>query len=248
MIEGVPEMREAYRDEKVAKSYIENRFRRPLGYLLHQRQLAVLRKVIDEIRPRGVLEVAPGPARLTMEVAGMLKGSGVAIDASRQMLAEAAPRIKAASAHPWVLAQGDAFCLPLVGPFDMAYTFRLIRHFDRPERIKLYRELARVLRPGGVLVFDAINEAESAPMRAGGAPDLQHYDALLNPTALREELTEAGFTSIELTGVQHRYALQFKVDVLLSPRSYALSRLALEMIDRSPGGKPLEWVVTCRRG
>ena len=241
-------MREAYRDDNVAKSYIENRFRRPLGYLLHQRQLGVLRTVIGEIAPKRVLEVAPGPARLTMEVAGMLKGGGVAVDASRQMLAEAAPRLKSAGTHPWVLAQGDAFCLPLVGPFDMAYTFRLIRHFDRPERVKLYKELARVLRPGGVLVFDAINEEESAPMRVGGSPALQHYDALLNPTLLREELAEAGFIGMELTGVQHRYALQYKVDVLLSPRSYALSRLALELIDRSPGGKPLEWVVTCRRG
>jgi SAM-dependent methyltransferase len=248
VIEGVPEMREAYRDEKVARSYIENRFRRPLGYLLHKRQLDVLRRVIGQVQPRGVLEVAPGPARLTMEVAGMLKCGGVAIDASRQMLAEAAPRIKSAGSHPWVLAQGDAFCLPLAGPFDLAYTFRLIRHFDRPERVKLYKELARVLRPGGALVFDAINEEESAPMRAGGSPALQHYDALLNPKALREELTEAGFTSIELTGVQHRYAWQYKADILLSPRSYALSRLALELIDRSPGGKPLEWVVTCRRG
>jgi hypothetical protein len=104
-----------------------------------------------------------------------------------------------------------------------------------------------VLRPGGALVFDAINEDESAPMRAGGSPALQHYDALLNPEKIRGELQEAGFTNITLTGVQHRYSLQYKVDVLLSPRSYALSRLALELIDRSPGGKPLEWVVTCRR-
>jgi SAM-dependent methyltransferase len=248
VIQGHSGIRDAYRDEKVARDYIQERFRRPLGSLLHDRQLGAIRRVIDSQQPKRVLEIAPGPARLTMDVARILPTSGVAVDASLQMLKEAAPRVRSVTVRPWLLMQGDAFRLPLAGPFDFVYTFRLIRHFERADRIRLYQEVARVLRPGGVLVFDAINEEVSAPLRAALPPELRHYDALLTPATLREELEAAGFGAIELTGVQHRYPLLFKLDILLSPRSRMLSRLALELVDRAPGGKPLEWVVTCRRG
>jgi hypothetical protein len=35
MIRGVSELREAYRSTEVARSYVDQRFREPLGALLH---------------------------------------------------------------------------------------------------------------------------------------------------------------------------------------------------------------------
>ena len=63
------------------------------------------------------------------------------------------------------LVQADAFQLPFKTPFDLVYSFRLIRHFERPDRLRLYRQIAAVLRPGGRLVFDAVNE-----LRVGAVP------------------------------------------------------------------------------
>ena len=68
MISGVDGIRAAYQDAGVARRYVEERFRTPLGALLHDRQSQVLRSVIAAHAAPDVLEIAPGPARLTTSV------------------------------------------------------------------------------------------------------------------------------------------------------------------------------------
>jgi len=246
MIQGVADVRDAYRDDGVASAYVEERFRAPLGALLHRRQADALRRIIRRSRPDQVLEIAPGPARLTVDVAPMLATPPVLIDASAQMLAQARRRLAAVHCRATVV-EGDAFDLPFSSRFDLVYTFRLIRHFADEDRRRLYRQIARVLKPGGVLVFDAVNEVVSRPLRERARPEEhRHFDALLTPDRLRRELREEGFDVERLVGVQHRYPLLLQTQVLVGPRSRLLARAAMEVIDRL-GGEPLEWVVMCRR-
>jgi ubiquinone/menaquinone biosynthesis C-methylase UbiE len=245
MIQGVHDMREAYRSTEVAERYVANRFVEPLGALLHARQVFAMRAVIRDLRPDRVLEIAPGPARLTTDLTACLPKGGVLVDASRHMLAEAKRRL---ADDRWTAVQGDAFALPFDGPFDLAYTFRLIRHFDGTDRRRLYREIGRVLRPGGVLVFDAVNEIVSAPIRARAAAGAhQHYDALLRPEEIQRELNDCGFDVLSLQGVQHQYPSLSKIQVLVAPRSRTLARGLMEVVDVMGGGEPHEWVVVCRR-
>ena len=247
MIEGVVDMRDAYRDARVAKQYVDERFREPLGALLHSRQAAAMRRTVLETDPRHVVEIAPGPARLTTEVAPLLRRPPVIVDASAEMLEQAEARL-AAIHREAIVVNGDAFDLPFDGQFDLAYTFRLIRHFGRADRMRLYREIHRVLRPGGVLVFDVVNAVTSAPLRDKDASgEYRHYDALLGRDELVGELRDAGFEIVQLEGVQHRYRLMQVVQVYVAPRSRMLARAIMELLDRS-GGEPLEWIVTCRRG
>ncbi len=245
MIRGVIGLRDAYRKDSVARSYVEERFKQPIGALLHARQSDALRRLIRRVGPGRILEVAPGPARLTIETVDVFRGHGVMMDASAQMLAEGCRRLGRQS--PWRAVQGDVFSLPFRSEFDLAYTFRLIRHFERPDRSRIYSQLARVLKPGGRLMFDAVNEKVSAPLRAAAAPgEYEHFDALLRPDELRAELEESGFALESLQGVQHRYPLMGSAQVLIAPRSRAVARAAMECLDWS-GGEPLEWIVTCRR-
>ena len=144
------------------------------------------------------------------------------------------------------LVRGDAFCLPFPSRFDLVYSFRLIRHFGAEDRLRLYREAARVLKPGGRLVFDAVNQRVYEPMRAI-ADGRQHYDASLDREALCAELAAAGFEVESLAGAQHRYATLHRLQVLVAPRSAKLARLAMNVVDRVGGGEPLEWIVICRR-
>jgi hypothetical protein len=145
------------------------------------------------------------------------------------------------------LVQADAFRLPLASRFDLVYTFRLIRHFERADRVQLYRAISELLERGGWLVFDAVNETVSAPLRANAASgEYRHYDALLRPEQLKEELCEGGFDLTSLAGVQHRFAALMKCQVYLAPHAPPLARAAMEVIDRL-GGEPLEWIVVCRR-
>jgi ubiquinone/menaquinone biosynthesis C-methylase UbiE len=239
------EIRDAYRDDRVARDYVAERFRAPLGALLHDRQVRAVQRLIAVNDPRRILELAPGPARLTLDLVGSLRGRAVAVDASRQMLSEARRQLAAANGAVRFV-HGDAFHLPFSPSFDLVYSFRLIRHFDVQDRAKLYRQLHAVMRPRGLLVFDAVNELVSAPLRRQRPEAYKHFDALLTPGDLTRELAEAGFTVVGLDGVQHRFGLLSRVQVLLAPRSRVLARLALEAIDAT-GGEPLEWIVTCRR-
>jgi len=249
MISGHIGIRNAYRDERVAREYIGNRFVEPLGALLHARQVSAVRHAIAAQRAERVLEIAPGPGRLTVDVMPAVERRGaraVLVEASAQMLAEA--RVRLGDAKGCRIVQGDAFNLPLGPVFDLVYVFRLIRHFRAAERAAIYRQIAKVLKPGGVLIFDAVNETVSAPLRAN-APDGEyaHYDALMRPEQLDVELGDAGLDLIALDGVQHRYPALARLQTLVAPRSRLLARAAMEITDRFAGGRPLEWIVTCRR-
>jgi SAM-dependent methyltransferase len=246
MISGIDGIRAAYQDAGVARRYVEERFTTPLGGLLHDRQRQVLREVIAAHPAADVLEIAPGPARLTtsvIDVAGQL----TLLDASAEMLGEAKRRLSSISTGtPCTLVRGDAFCLPFPSRFDLVYSFRLIRHFKTEDRLRLYREAHRVLKPAGRLVFDAVNQRVYEPLRAvadGG----QHYDASLDREALIAELGSCGFTVESLVGVHHRYGTLHRLQVLVAPRSAPLARMAMNVVDRVGGGEPLEWIVTCRR-
>ena len=246
MISGIDGIRAAYQDAGVARRYVEERFTTPLGGLLHDRQREVLRSVIAAHPNADVLEIAPGPARLTTGVIDLV-GQLTLLDASAEMLGEAKRRLSSIAADTrCTLVRGDAFCLPFPTRFDLVYSFRLIRHFNTEDRQRLYREAARVLKPGGRLVFDFVNERVYEPLRAvadGG----QHYDASLRRDALIAELKAAGFEVESLAGVHHRYGTLHRLQVLVAPRSAPLARMAMNVVDRVGGGEPLEWVVTCRR-
>lgn len=248
MITGHEDLQKAYQDDRVARQYVANRFQTPLGALLHRHQVRIVRQVIQEHGIRRAIEIAPGPARLSVDILPGLDEATL-LDSSLQMLGEAARRLKERGVSARVqLVQADAFNLPLRSECDLVYSFRLIRHFERADRLRLYREIRALLKPGGWLVFDAINAVVSAPIRANAKPgEYEHYDALLRPDEIREELREAGFEAVSLTGVQHRYPALMKCQVLLAPRSEALASLAMNLLDKT-GGEPLEWVVTCRRG
>ena len=245
MISGVDGIRAAYQDAGVARRYVEERFTTPLGALLHERQSEVLRSVMSAQPRSDVLEIAPGPARLTTSVID-LAGQLTLIDASAEMLDEASRRLDAVgAATPCTIVRGDAFSLPFPSRFDLVYSFRLIRHFGAEDRKRLYREAARVLKPGGRLVFDAVNRRvyESRREIADGG---NHFDASLDREALVAELAAAGFAVESLVGVQHHFGALYRLQVLVAPRSATLARLAMNVVDRL-GGEPLEWIVVCRR-
>lgn len=247
MIRGPQGIRQAYRDDKVAREYVAQRFIEPLGAMLHARQVQGVRDVIRTLQPTDVLEIAPGPARLTLPLSDDLPRGGTLVDASAQMLREAGKRLAAVNHRGWRLVQGDAFQLPFRGSFDLVYTFRFIRHFESPERARIYRQLAALVRPGGRLVFDAVNEKVARAVRARPDGSHQHYDALLSKSEIIDELAVAGFHRVHFADVQRWFPLLYQLQVLVSPRSRWLAAQAMEIVDRLPGGEPLEWIVTCER-
>jgi glycogen(starch) synthase len=110
---------------------------------------AVLEGIPDEPRLR-VLDVGGGYGRLAAPLAE--RHDVTLVDVSDEMLAEARERCP-----PDVeLVQADARELPFgAGSFDVVLALDLLPHL--PDATQALRELARVARPGGRVVFDTTN-------------------------------------------------------------------------------------------
>lgn len=236
------EIQSSYRGTQTAAGYVQQRFTNELGRLLHVRQLAAVNEVMRRRRPVMTLEVAPGPARLTRGV--LPAGTLVALEFNEGMIAEAKTACR--GSVEWV--QGNAFALPFGTEFDFVYTFRFVRHFHRDDRLRLYSEIRRILRPGGLLMLDAVNAQVSAPLRQASPDDYPIYDMLYRDAdELGSELEEAGFFVEALQPVQRWFSLQYRAQVLLGPRSRLLCRAAIRGLERLRRGPALEWIVTCAR-
>ncbi len=150
-ISTATEIKHYYENKATAESYVGQRFTSELNRMLHDRQVAAIQGAIDRWHPAKSLEVAPGPGRLTRD----LRPSGllVCLEFNQVMIEEG--RRRTAIRPAWL--RGDGFRLPLSPGFDLVYSFRFIRHFHRADRERIYAEIRRVLRPGGIFLMDAVN-------------------------------------------------------------------------------------------
>ena len=146
-----------YQDAEVAGTYVEQRFARSWTRLLHDKQVAQVNQAIETYQPELVMEVAPGPARLTTEIRGVT--NGVLVEYSHEMLAEAKQRLEQAGVGSiWDVRHGNAFELKVQNiQCDFLYTFRFIRHFHEEDRTRIYQNIRTCLKPGGLLMFDVVN-------------------------------------------------------------------------------------------
>jgi demethylmenaquinone methyltransferase/2-methoxy-6-polyprenyl-1,4-benzoquinol methylase len=101
-----------------------------------------------------VLDVATGTAAVAIELARAVPGrTVVGVDQSREMLAAGRARVARARLDSRIeLREGRAESLPFAdGSFDALTFTYLLRYVDEPAAT--LRELARVVRPGGVIAM-----------------------------------------------------------------------------------------------
>jgi len=154
-----------------------------------------------------VLDLGCGPGSLSARVLGRLPGATViAVDADPVLLAIGRGALGGSERLRFVDAdlRGDwAGALPLPGPFDAAVSTTALHWLGLDQLVRLDRDLARMIRPGGVLLdgdrldFDhdqaAIASAARNVQPAGPEPpgDAEEYDAwwaaaLAEPAFARE--------------------------------------------------------------
>lgn len=242
-----------YEDQGVADAYLERRMAFSWQKLLHRKQVSVLDRVIAVHRPASVLELAPGPARLSTDVRGVRRG--VMVENSDAMIRIARQRLRQQGLDDvWSVKAGSAFDLGRLLPdeqFDLAYTFRFIRHFRQDERSQLYRGLRDRLAPNGVLVFDVVSKSvrDRLDARTTGTPsgELSVYDATYAPESFRAEMDGHGFMVVELVPVLTHFDMQSWLSYKGDDIAPAAVGAIVGALEHLPFGSPLEWVAVCRR-
>ena len=235
------EIQSAYSGNGLANGYVAQRFDSELNRLLHTRQVRSVNALMSRFKPARSLEIAPGPGRVTRDIRP--SGELVCLEFNEGMIAEG--KRHCSSVTEWV--RGNAFELPFANEFEFVYSFRFIRHFKRPDRLRLYDQIRQALAPDGWFVFDAVNERQSRPLREASPDSYPVYDKLYQRRQLLRELQRAGFTEISLVPVQKFYRLQYLSQVFVGPRSEIVNRLIVQGLESLPRRNGLEWIVTCRR-
>ena len=249
-----PDVRKLYEDEKVAEDYVQDRFQQAWSRLLHRTQVNCVNHLIAQSDFKRVLEVAPGPARLTAEIDGVRNGT--LVEASAEMIEVARHNLeKAGKYDSWNLCHGNAFELNRLGKsFDFVFTFRFIRHFETQDRFRLYEQFHSVLEPGGTLCFDVVNDISRARVDAQEAKDddqnskeLSVYDVTYSDASFRAEMDQAGFEVVAMHPTIRHMAAQSWVSHKIGPRIEALASILVSGLELIPSANPLEWVAVCRK-
>ncbi len=240
-ISSEADIQNAYSGTKVAEAYVAGRFESELNRLLHRKQVGAVNKVMMEHLPTRSLEIAPGPGRVTRDVTPT--GHLTCLEFNEGMIEQG--KQNCLNVNEWV--QGNAFELPFDEPFEFVYTYRFIRHFKQEDRNRLYDQIKNVLTPGGYLVFDAVCEQFSKPIREARPEDYPIYDKLYQHGELLKELAGAGFKVAKLIPTQKFFKWQYLSQVLVGPRANWLNRLIVNGLEALPRRDGLEWIVVCRR-
>lgn len=147
-----------------------------------------------------VLEIGPGPG-LTTDLLRARARKVTAVEVDPSLGQALAVRLAGTNVEVIVADATDAG-LP-AGRFSSAATFSVLHHMPSPEhQDRLFAELHRVLRPGGMFVGQ--ESVDSEPIRAGHAGDTFNP---VGPDDLARRLAAVGFgpTTTDVLGYHFRF-------------------------------------------
>jgi malonyl-CoA O-methyltransferase len=160
------------------------------------------------LNPQRVLDLgAGGVAAAQLLQRRFRRAQVLAIDIAEGML-RPSPRAR----WPWRRAParicGDAAALPLAADsIDLIYSNLMLQWCDHPDEV--FRQLARVLKPGGVLLFSTFGPDTLSELRAAWAQadDHSHVSLFADMQQLADGLMRAGFAE-PVTDLEH-YRLHY---------------------------------------
>jgi len=144
-------------DEHTGSNYEVDRYGDPYKEKYRQLRNQALVGLIDENlgqnNPLRILEIGCGTGMTLTYLAALSNRYELhGLDFSNTMLSQAGQK-RAVLDNPFWIAQGDSFELPFrENVFDVVYSTRFIHQFNHDDKKKIYREMLRVLKPGGLVI------------------------------------------------------------------------------------------------
>ena len=128
-----------YYDE-IASTYDESRFDNSYGKFIDRQERQFLAR---HLKSKNVLNLGCGTGRF-------MEYSSVGLDVSPVMLEEARKKFPDKQ-----LIEGSAFAMPFQeDSFDAVICFHVIMHLNLKDTQAIFEEVHRVLKPGGIFIFD----------------------------------------------------------------------------------------------
>ena len=170
-----------------------------------------------KLAPARILDAGCGTGNaFTLLNARFPKAALVGLDLAHSMLVQAHKKLPRPSllgrlfaGNPAPLACGDMASLPFAhDSFDLAWSSLALQWLDDPERV--FGEMRRVLRPGGVLLFATFGPDTLQELRAAfaGLDGYGHVNRFIDMHDLGDALVHAGFANpvMEMEHITLTYA------------------------------------------
>ncbi len=152
---------EVYSQEDIAKTFDEERNEFLYQKYKHQFEAKILTKSIKNLKNPKVLDVACGTGRMLpviFEANGDAEYFGLdTSNAMTSLLNKKADSIgKKERTHVII---GDAAKMPFENnTFDVVFTYHLLWHLPLEEQKRIIKEMLRVCKKGGIVIFDTLNK------------------------------------------------------------------------------------------
>ena len=241
MLKEKQDIKSHYDSEGLIKGYVQNRFSKPLGKFLHERETSIVNLYIQKSNAESVLDLACGPARLTVDIETK---NGTAFDNAKNMLSVAKKRLKG---KKWKFVQGDAFNLKLKNKLDLIYSFRFFRHFNKEDRKSLLANVHSHLNDNSIFITDMANIKFRDRSLKQSNESIDVVDYKIEKKEFIQELEDAGFEIIEIDTVINHYNLQVNASRLYYLNLDSVAMALIREFERYPPFAAQEFVFIARK-
>ena len=154
---------ETYRKKDNVKTFDKERHRYLYQKYKHKIESNFLKKAIKLLKKNNikVLDVACGTGRMLREVFSIKKDiEYFGIDTSKEMIKQLKEKAKKLGVEKNIKIKiSDAEKMPFKdGFFDIVYSFHLLWHLEKEVQGKIIKEMSRVCKNEGIIIFDILNK------------------------------------------------------------------------------------------